>query len=266
MPVMEKKQPRPAPPVPRPAGSLQWVQALSARGIRIKESILKMAAGMMAVGLLACAPRAMAQDAVLSFKAHFNGQKTKLYWSTAPGTRFNYFAIERSWNGERFETIGLVGAQDESSGLDAYAFTDKDYYSSIVYYRLRLVGQDMRSRVVGNIIAIQLSEDAKAFNIAPYREVPGAVYIDGFRLPDDEIIVDAVNREKQIIANGILKKQDGEPAFAMQTVRKLKPGTYVISAFFDNRVLKTKLVVREPSRDTDTEPAQQGLELTRNQM
>ncbi len=241
-----------------PVLSPQLVKIFSARGIRIKESVIRLAAGLTACLLLGLSG-VKAQDPVLAFKAHFTGEKIRLYWTVAPGTSYNYFAIERSWNGKQFETVGLVAAEGTASTLDTRSFTDKDYYSTIVYYRLRLVGQDLQSAVVGNIVALQLSEDAREFRISPFRDMPGAVYIDGKKLEADEIIVDAVNREKQIIANGILKKHKGEMAFIMQDVRKLKPGPYVVSAFFNHKVHKTLLVIIEPPAGS---AAEEGPDLT----
>ena len=101
--------------------------------------------------------------------------------------------MERSWNGEQFETIGLVRPQGEAGAPGQYRFIDKDYYTSVVYYRLRRVDHALQSTLAGQLACIQLAEDFKEFVITPLSGLPGSLYADGSRLPAGNIIVDAVD-------------------------------------------------------------------------
>jgi hypothetical protein len=241
-PAGTKKPDRPHVPV---------LQALSARGIRFTRSALRLIAGTAATcALVAAWFVAPAQQEVLTFKAQFSGSKTRLYWTTAPGLQVNYFAVERSWNGRSFETVGLVSPQGDDAAFGRYSFIDKDYYSSMVYYRLRVVDDRLGSDIQGNLVGIQLSPDAREFVVRPLADMAGSVYIDVMQLDGQEIIVDAVDGEGQIIANAILHTDRHEYAFEMKPVRDLPDGTYTVSAFFDQQVLKTRVTVKAAAAPT----------------
>ncbi len=236
-------------PVKAESAKARLLQELSSRGIRLKASVIRLFTGCYLAVLLLAATGAGAQSTVLDFKAVFTGTKTRLYWSAAAGPTLNYFSVERSWNGRDFETIGLVGPGQGSGALTTFQYIDKDYYTSIVYYRLRTVDNKLHATVCANLAGIQVSDESKEFNVSLLPDVPGAIYIDATRLDGEEIIVDAVDNEKQIVANAMLVRSQNKMSFNLVSMRTVKPASYVVSAFFDNRVLKTKIRI-SPASDS----------------
>ena len=61
---------------------------------------------------------------------------TLLTWQTATEQNNEKFIVERSNDGESFETIGIVAGAGNSSHLLNYSFTDSDPAPGISYYRL----------------------------------------------------------------------------------------------------------------------------------
>lgn len=80
--------------------------------------------------------------AMRSFTASRQNNNVILQWSTATEQNSNYFAIERSYNGKTFETIGTLPTKGFAA---SYSFTDGNpFFSSVetngsseVYYRLQ---------------------------------------------------------------------------------------------------------------------------------
>lgn len=79
---------------------------------------------------------------LLSFTARHIGRHTLLEWSTATETDNDYFGIERSPDGQRFETIGRVEGAGTTQTQRDYAFTDHAPLPGFAYYRLRQTNYD----------------------------------------------------------------------------------------------------------------------------
>lgn len=63
----------------------------------------------------------------------------ELRWSTASEHNSHYYEVERSVCGERFETIGTVGAAGYTQQRHDYTFMDEQPRPGLNYYRLRQV-------------------------------------------------------------------------------------------------------------------------------
>jgi hypothetical protein len=81
---------------------------------------------------------------LLSFKGSLKNNATLLQWETSNENNTSHFVVERSIDGQNFETIGTVTAGGNTSNAK-YSYTDWDadkQASSIVYYRLKMVDKD----------------------------------------------------------------------------------------------------------------------------
>ncbi|HKR07059.1 MAG TPA: SBBP repeat-containing protein, partial [Bacteroidia bacterium] len=72
------------------------------------------------------------------FKAECNENKNILLkWQTASETNNDYFSIERSNDGDDFETIGIENGAGNSTTITSYSFVDDAPLEGISYYRLQ---------------------------------------------------------------------------------------------------------------------------------
>lgn len=67
---------------------------------------------------------------------------TMVKWATAQESGNEYFAVERSQDGSRFNEIGRVRGNGTSAVAIAYEFEDKNPLEGVTYYRLRQVDFD----------------------------------------------------------------------------------------------------------------------------
>jgi hypothetical protein len=63
-------------------------------------------------------------------------------WTTASELASDYFVIQRSEDGNLFTEIGTVDANGNSSAQNDYDFLDRDFGSTLVYYRIKMVDLD----------------------------------------------------------------------------------------------------------------------------
>jgi hypothetical protein len=71
-----------------------------------------------------------------SFRIHRQGTSVALSWETT-STQVQHFLVERSYDGEYFETISTVGANGAS-----YKASDDAPYAGYSYYRITAVNAD----------------------------------------------------------------------------------------------------------------------------
>jgi hypothetical protein len=79
---------------------------------------------------------------LLDFSATANEMQVNLEWSTLSEVNNDYFTIERSKNGERWEIIGNVNGNGNTNDLNHYQLLDKNPYMGINYYRLKQTDWD----------------------------------------------------------------------------------------------------------------------------
>jgi hypothetical protein len=72
----------------------------------------------------------------LSFRGTVKPEGNLLEWATATESNSNYFAVERSTDGNNFTRLGTVDAAGNSSTQRNYSFTDKQALGGLAYYRI----------------------------------------------------------------------------------------------------------------------------------
>ncbi len=74
---------------------------------------------------------------LLSFEAKKYQNNVKVNWKTASEINNDYFTVERSRDGENFDSVSEVDGAGNSTHTISYFLIDTDYYNGINYYRLR---------------------------------------------------------------------------------------------------------------------------------
>jgi hypothetical protein len=227
--------------------SFELLKLLSAKGIKIKPSLLKHCKRLsIFLSLFSVCIAVHAQTELKSFKANFPGKKINLSWDLMNEDDINYFSIERSADGKTFETIGMVksaGKKEQSN----YSFFDKDYYDNVVYYRLKSFSNDGKEKSLAGIVAVQIKEEVKETPIYPLSYIPNLIYVDVSKINNDKVIVDVTDSDGQKLVNQPLDKSQNEIAVALKSSRPVQKGEYTLTAFYDNHIVKTRLSIKDSS-------------------
>jgi hypothetical protein len=78
------------------------------------------------------------------FKGQASGSGNQLSWATATELNNDYFSVERSTDGVRFEAIARITGAPNSNSIVQYNYTDTKTLSGNTYYRLKQVDKDGR--------------------------------------------------------------------------------------------------------------------------
>jgi hypothetical protein len=79
---------------------------------------------------------------LLQFEAVPEGSKVNLQWTTLSEINNDYFTLQRSFDGETVEDIGIVKGAGNSTEVLTYTFTDLKPLPGKVFYRLRQTDYD----------------------------------------------------------------------------------------------------------------------------
>lgn len=94
--------------------------------------------------------------ALTSFDGHAMEDGNELTWTTAREEKMQQYEVERSSDGNHFEQLGIVAAENKAGS--AYTFTDRSPLHGANFYRLKLVEQNGGSGY-SKIITLRNSAD-----------------------------------------------------------------------------------------------------------
>jgi len=100
------------------------------------------------------------------FTAQNKGTSVALEWLTASEEQNAYFLVERSGNGQTFETIGKADGQGTTVLATNYAYTDDRPLAGTSYYRLKQVDED-GSYTYSALVGVTRGESAFASTVYP---------------------------------------------------------------------------------------------------
>ncbi|HKR07162.1 MAG TPA: hypothetical protein VJY62_21170 [Bacteroidia bacterium] len=224
------------------------LKKLSSKGIKIKPSLLKLCKRLSVfLSFILIGNALYAQVDLKSFTANFTGTRVKLSWGSVTENNSNYYSVERSPDGKTFQKIGMVKAEGNMQSQTDYSFFDKDYFENVIYYRLKCMDNSGKEKSLAGIIAVQVKEDIKEAAIYPLANVPTRVYVDITKINQTRVIVDATDADGQKLANKQLDKSKNEMAIELKSSYLIQKGDYTLMAFYDNHVIKSKLIIRDPS-------------------
>ena len=107
---------------------------------------------------------------LLTFKGSLQNNKTTLLkWTTENEINTSHFEVERSLDGNTFNSIGSVAASGNSSSAVNYSFTDNNaaiQQSLLLYYRLKMIDQNGNFKY-SNVITISLADITGKVVVAP---------------------------------------------------------------------------------------------------
>ena len=104
-----------------------------------------------------------------SFIANLKNSNAGLAWTTVSEKNFNFFEVERSFDGADYKTVSIVFANGNTNSKTNYSYNDnvKEIAKSIIYYRLKMVDID-GSFKYSDVRVIRIGEQAETMKIVTY--------------------------------------------------------------------------------------------------
>jgi 1,4-alpha-glucan branching enzyme len=132
---------------------------------------------------------------LVNFSAKAVKNDAVLTWKTASEKDNDFFAIERSFDGQNFTEIGRVKGNGTTSQPMSYAFTDSDLASGTFYYRLRQVDVNQNAKYT-KIEAVKIQNGAKTISIYP-NPTNDLIFVQNASSTESGILTDNLGRVVQ---------------------------------------------------------------------
>jgi Secretion system C-terminal sorting domain/Beta-propeller repeat len=181
----------------------------------------------------------MSQQSVLPVELiSFTGKKANsinhLSWVTSQEVNNDYFTLEKSKDGIRFEQLTIIPGAGSSSSPIQYNYEDLNPYNGITYYKLKQTDRDGRSKY-SRVIAISSHNTGGNQFVFVYPN-PSSDRINFIINATKKTVLkfQIINTTGTIIKTGEQGVQTGENIIGC-SISLLPAGMYVIKIFSDNQ-------------------------------
>lgn len=101
---------------------------------------------------------------LLNWNAKLTGNnQVSLTWQTADAINFDHFVVQKSYDGQAFQPVGKVVAQN-SNTIQSYAYTDQQLNSGRIWYRLAMIDNDGSTRYSAlTSVSVQLPQSVRVY-------------------------------------------------------------------------------------------------------
>jgi hypothetical protein len=172
------------------------------------------------------------------FRAELNrNEQVLLNWETASEKNNDFFTVQRSHDGEKFDDIGTVRGAGNSITARSYNFTDELPLAGYSYYRLKQT--DYEGTFVFSAIKMIRFNPDRGISIYPNPNDGSAIYINlDSGSPASFKLLDAQGREMAGELSGAGKKFEFHPS------QPLPKGFYLVQISTGSGNINKKLLVR----------------------
>jgi hypothetical protein len=159
-----------------------------------------------------------------------------IQWSTSEEINANIFEVERSIDGNNWNTIAYVAAIGNSSALHNYSFTDKNISTKIAYYRIKEVDVDGKATLTTiKFIRTDITSPDIDINIA---SVNHKVLLQFPAQVSGNIVIRFVSLEGQVLDQQMINNPAGQVVLNSKLT-----GNYIISLSDGQKINAAKQVI-----------------------
>ncbi len=177
---------------------------------------------------------------LISFEASIVNSTILLDWATASEIDNDKFLIQRSLDGEVFETIGEVAGNGTTSDLQEYSFADKSPISGIAYYRLKQIDFDGKFEY-SPLVAVNYLDGANGLRVLLF---PNPAK-DFFKVSlEADINVNNITGQLIDPSGRIIRTQLSRDGLAYTVDTKhVNNGLYILQLNIDGQIIKQRIKI-----------------------
>lgn len=180
---------------------------------------------------------------MVSFKGVCVDGYRNLAWTTATETNSHSFIIERSLNGQGFETYAEIPAFGNSNTEQHYTFTDVDRDNSAAYYRLLEMDMEGVISSLGSIhVDCEQNFESMAVDVYP-NPTNGMINVNVFAAHTDIVTISILDISGQLIVSETNQVNRGGNLSTYNP--GLRAGVYIVQVQNDSETLVKRFVVMD---------------------
>lgn len=179
-------------------------------------------------------------QASVTYAKQLQGQKVDdgniLTWSTLTETNSDFFIVERSYDGFKFEQVMKIEAAGNSDDIKSYRFTDLNEKEGRVFYRLQQVDYDGQV-FPSHIVIVEKVDENRRFQVQMLSSISTDRYLTMVLNAkiSDQMQYRVMTRLGEVAMEGKTKLAEGVNAVAID-MKDLSVGTYQLAIKLKNEI------------------------------
>lgn len=181
---------------------------------------------------------------LINLAANYNSGNTFITWTSLQEHNLDSYEIQRSFDGINFEIAGNVKANNLTSSVQQYKFTDNvaSFNSKYIYYRIRIVDLDHSMKITNTVSVKTADWKSNEMIISPNPSSTSAqIRIKTVKAAKGDITVfDATGK-------AVLKQQAtllaGNNNILINNITALPEGYYTVRLIANDEVFSSKLLI-----------------------
>lgn len=137
---------------------------------------------------------------LISFGGREQRDYNLLQWQTATEIDNDYFILDRSVNGERWDSIARIEGAGTTSQVRDYEYRDYDLYNGIAYYRLRQRDYNGTTTNSQIIYIVRTAQNGDVTSVYPVPST-GAVALEYTTTFESDLVVDVLSADGKIVSS-----------------------------------------------------------------
>jgi Secretion system C-terminal sorting domain len=182
---------------------------------------------------------------LLSFNAKPCNNNVCLDWATATETNNDFFTVEKTQDGSKYDFVAKVNGAGNSTTVKDYTSIDKVPYAGVSYYRLKQTDYN-GVYTYSALKTVEFTPSSEfSFNLYPNPGAGADVNVAINASKGEEVLVvvyDVTGRETY--SKVLITEDAGQNVFALDPSGKLSPGIYLITATSQQSVYSKKLIIK----------------------
>lgn len=179
---------------------------------------------------------------LLSFEATYNGSSVDVKWATSSEYNNHYFNVERSVDGENFQSISTVDSKAPNGNSNYqinYGINDPDVKPGVYYYRLKQTDYNGAYKH-SSIETVTIGADSDVFNVVP-NPTTNQAEINYRCYASESASLKVYDTRGRLIISRDINCSKGRNSSNID-LTEYQDGIYFITLSTGNRVYKTKLL------------------------
>jgi len=179
---------------------------------------------------------------IMYFKGKYSGADNILQWATANEFNSDRFEIQRSGDGQNFETVGSIAGAGMSKTTKEYSYTDQLVPEKMNYYRLMQVDKD-GSFKFSTVVSLNNSKGKWYVETYP-NPVVEELQVNVNAKDRGSLNIRVINQDGQLIKNVAMHKNADELSVRMK-LKDIPAGVYFLELRIGDALKEVRKIIKE---------------------
>ena len=166
------------------------------------------------------------------FRARVEAEAVVLEWATDREVNNDFFTVERSPDGQAFDTVGTVPGAGDQPSLRTYSWADPSPLPGTSYYRLRKTDHDGQSETF-NLVSVSYEAPPSSVAMIRINTVAPNPFSHSFFVDFDldnpgPVVVQLLTEDGTMVFSETLIRDAGNNRYEYTNHQRLMPGNYLL--------------------------------------